>query len=202
MEKKEEILELKDNILSLLEQRRFHEVRQTLGDLYEADVAQLLEELESAPACQAFRLLPKDMAAEVFSYLEPESQQKLISLLTDAELEKILEDMYVDDTVDMIEELPANVVKRVLKLSSPESRGEINRLCRYEEDTAGSIMTTEMVDLKRGMTVGQAFDHIRKVGTDAETIYTCYVTDEYRKLEGVVSVRQLLLHPYETKVGD
>ena len=202
MEKKEEILELKDNILSLLEQRRFHEVRQTLGDLYEADVAQLLEELESAPACQAFRLLPKDMAAEVFSYLEPESQQKLISLLTDAELEKILEDMYVDDTVDMIEELPANVVKRVLKLSSPESRGEINRLCRYEEYTAGSIMTTEMVDLKRGMTVGQAFDHIRKVGTDAETIYTCYVTDEYRKLEGVVSVRQLLLHPYETKVGD
>ena len=160
MEKKEEILELKDKILSLLEQRRFHEVRQTLGDLYEADVAQLLEELESAPACQAFRLLPKDMAAEVFSYLEPESQQKLISLLTDAELEKILEDMYVDDTVDMIEELPANVVKRVLKLSSPESRGEINRLCRYEEDTAGSIMTTEMVDLKRGMTVGQAFDHI------------------------------------------
>ena len=122
MEKKEEILELKDNILSLLEQRRFHEVRQTLGDLYEADVAQLLEELESAPACQAFRLLPKDMAAEVFSYLEPESQQKLISLLTDAELEKILEDMYVDDTVDMIEELPANVVKRVLKLSSPGGR--------------------------------------------------------------------------------
>ena len=159
MEKKEEILELKDNILSLLEQRRFHEVRQTLGDLYEADVAQLLEELESAPACQAFRLLPKDMAAEVFSYLEPESQQKLISLLTDAELEKILEDMYVDDTVDMIEELPANVVKRVLKLSSPESRGEINRLCRYEEDTAGSIMTTEMVDLKRGMTVGNFRPH-------------------------------------------
>ena len=93
--------------------------------------------------------------------------------------------MYVDDTVDMIEELPANVVKRILKLSSSETRGEINRLCRYEEDTAGSIMTTEMIDLKRGMTVKQAFDHIRKVGTDAETLYTCYVTDERRKLEGV-----------------
>lgn len=202
MEKKEEILDLKEKILKLIEQRRFHEVRMTLGDLYEADIAQLLEELDSVPACQAFRLLPKDMAAEVFSYLQPESQQKLISLLSDAELEKILEDMYVDDTVDMIEELPANVVKRILKLSSSETRGEINRLCRYEEDTAGSIMTTEMIDLKRGMTVKQAFDHIRKVGTDAETIYTCYVTDERRKLEGVVSVRQLLLHPYDDKVGD
>ena len=202
MEKKEEILDLKEKILKLIEQRRFHEVRMTLGDLYEADIAQLLEELDSVPACQAFRLLPKDMAAEVFSYLQPESQQKLISLLSDAELEKILEDMYVDDTVDMIEELPANVVKRILKLSSSETRGAINRLCRYEEDTAGSIMTTEMIDLKRGMTVKQAFDHIRKVGTDAETIYTCYVTDERRKLEGVVSVRQLLLHPYDDKVGD
>ncbi len=201
MEKREDILELKEKVLSLIEERRFPEVRRQLSDLYEADIAQLLEELDSVPACQAFRLLPKDMAAEVFSYLEPESQQKLISLLSDAELEKILEDMYVDDTVDMIEELPANVVKRVLKLSSPETRGEINRLCRYEEDTAGSIMTTEMIDLKRGMTVKQAFDHIRKVGTDAETIYTCYVTDERRKLEGVVSVRQLLLHPYEAKVG-
>ncbi|HIT78731.1 MAG TPA: magnesium transporter, partial [Candidatus Faecivivens stercorigallinarum] len=151
---------------------------------------------------RTFRLLPKSLAADVFSYLDSDNQQRLITLLSDAELSRVLDEMYMDDTVDMLEELPASVVKRILQLSHPDTRSEINRLCRYEEDTAGSIMTTEMIDLKRSMTVKDAFDLIRRVGTDMETIYTCYVTDERRVLEGVITVRDLLLHPYEAKVED
>lgn len=195
-------MEKMDQILSLIEEKHFSEAKILLEDLHPADIAQFLDEIDSIQASKTFRLLSKSMAAEVFSYLEPESQHQLIILLSDAELRRILDEMYMDDTVDMLEELPANVVKRILKLSNPETRSEINRLCRYDEDTAGSIMTTEMIDLKRSMTVRDAFDWIRKVGTDMETIYTCYVTDEQRKLEGVISVRQLLLHPYEAKIGD
>lgn len=189
-------------VLSLMEEKHYSEAKMLLEDCHPADIAQFLDEIDSVQASKTFRLLSKAKAAEVFSYLEPESQHQLIILLSDAELRRILDEMYMDDTVDMLEELPANVVKRILKLSNPETRNEINRLCRYEEDTAGSIMTTEMIDLKRSMTVRDAFDWIRKVGTDMETIYTCYVTDDQRKLEGVISVRQLLLHPYEAKIGD
>ena len=195
-------MEEKEKILDLIEKKQFAQARKLLEDFHPADIAQLLEEMDSVQACRTFRLLPKDTAAEVFSYLDSDNQHKLIALLSDAELRRILDEMYMDDTVDMLEELPASVVKRILQLSSSDTRGEINRLCRYEEDTAGSIMTTEMIDLKRSMTVRDAFDWIRKVGTDMETIYTCYVTDERRVLEGVISVRQLLLNPYDAKVGD
>ncbi len=192
----------KEQILQLIEQKHFSEARMLLEDEHPADIAQMLDEMDAAQGCQTFRLLPKSLAADVFSYLDSDNQQRLITLLSDAELSRVLDEMYMDDTVDMLEELPASVVKRILQLSHPDTRSEINRLCRYEEDTAGSIMTTEMIDLKRSMTVKDAFDLIRRVGTDMETIYTCYVTDERRVLEGVITVRDLLLHPYEAKVED
>lgn len=195
-------MEKKEQILQLIEQKRFSEARMLLEDEHPADIAQMLDEMDAAQGCRTFRLLPKSLAADVFSYLDSDNQQRLITLLSDAELSRVLDEMYMDDTVDMLEELPASVVKRILQLSHPDTRSEINRLCRYEEDTAGSIMTTEMIDLKRSMTVKDAFDLIRRVGTDMETIYTCYVTDERRVLEGVVTVRDLLLHPYEAKVED
>ena len=195
-------MEKKEQILQLIEQKRFSEARMLLEDEHPADIAQMLDEMDAAQGCRTFRLLPKSLAADVFSYLDSDNQQRLITLLSDAELSRVLDEMYMDDTVDMLEELPASVVKRILQLSHPDTRSEINRLCRYEEDTAGSIMTTEMIDLKRSMTVKDAFDLIRRVGTDMETIYTCYVTDERRVLEGVITVRDLLLHPYEAKVED
>ncbi len=195
-------MEKKEQILQLIEQKHFSEARMLLEDEHPADIAQMLDEMDAAQGCQTFRLLPKSLAADVFSYLDSDNQQRLITLLSDAELSRVLDEMYMDDTVDMLEELPASVVKRILQLSHPDTRSEINRLCRYEEDTAGSIMTTEMIDLKRSMTVKDAFDLIRRVGTDMETIYTCYVTDERRVLEGVITVRDLLLHPYEAKVED
>ena len=195
-------MEKKEQILQLIEQKRFSEARMLLEDEHPADIAQMLDEMDAAQGCRTFRLLPKSLAADVFSYLDSDNQQRLITLLSDAELSRVLDEMYMDDTVDMLEELPASVVKRILQLSHPDTRSEINRLCRYEEDTAGSIMTTEMIDLKRSMMVKDAFDLIRRVGTDMETIYTCYVTDERRVLEGVVTVRDLLLHPYEAKVED
>ena len=195
-------MEKKQQILQLIEQKHFSEARMLLEDEHPADIAQMLDEMDAAQGCRTFRLLPKSLAADVFSYLDSDNQQRLITLLSDAELSRVLDEMYMDDTVDMLEELPASVVKRILQLSHPDTRSEINRLCRYEEDTAGSIMTTEMIDLKRSMTVKDAFDLIRRVGTDMETIYTCYVTDERRVLEGVITVRDLLLHPYEAKVED
>lgn len=195
-------MEKKEQILQLIEQKHFSEARMLLEDEHPADIAQMLDEMDSAQGCRTFRLLPKSLAADVFSYLDSDNQHRLITLLSDAELSRVLDEMYMDDTVDMLEELPASVVKRILQLSHPDTRSEINRLCRYEEDTAGSIMTTEMIDLKRSMTVKDAFDLIRRVGTDMETIYTCYVTDERRVLEGVITIRDLLLHPYEAKVGD
>ena len=195
-------MEKKEQILQLIEQKHFSEARMLLEDEHPADIAQMLDEMDAAQGCRTFRLLPKSLAADVFSYLDSDNQQRLITLLSDAELSRVLDEMYMDDTVDMLEELPASVVKRILQLSHPDTRSEINRLCRYEEDTAGSIMTTEMIDLRRSMTVKDAFDLIRRVGTDMETIYTCYVTDERRVLEGVITVRDLLLHPYEAKVED
>ncbi len=195
-------MEKKEQILQLIEQKHFSEARMLLEDEHPADIAQMLDEMDSTQGCRTFRLLPKSLAADVFAYLDSDNQHRLITLLSDAELSRVLDEMYMDDTVDMLEELPASVVKRILQLSHPDTRSEINRLCRYEEDTAGSIMTTEMIDLKRSMTVKDAFDLIRRVGTDMETIYTCYVTDERRVLEGVITVRDLLLHPYEAKVED
>ena len=173
-----------------------------MEDENEVDVAELIEELPSEKAAVAFRTLPKEMAAEVFSNLPPETQQVIIGAVTDNELSEIMEDLFVDDAVDMLEELPANVVKRVLKNADPQMRRLINQFLRYPENSAGSIMTAEFIDLKKNMTVSDAIKRIRRTGEDSETIYTCYVTDRSRKLEGIVTVKDLLLSEDDTQIEE
>ena len=149
-----------------------------------------------------YRMLPKELAADVFSFLEVEDQEHIINSITDYELGKIVEDLYVDDAVDMLEELPAIVVRRVLQNAAPETRALINQFLQYPENSAGSIMTAEYIGLKRNMTVEQAFAYIRANGVDKETIYTCFVTDSKRRLQGVVTVKDLLMNPYSTVIRD
>ncbi len=186
----------------LLRERKLHEARERMSEMMEADLAELLSELDEEHLSIAFRILPKELAADTFSYLESETQQTLIKALSDKELNFLIENLFLDDTVDMIEEMPANVVKRILSNTDPVTRREINELLKYPEDSAGSIMTTEYVRLQEGMTVQQAFDRIRKVGVDKETIYTCYVTNAKRELLGVVTIKDLLLAEYETEIRD
>ena len=167
-----------------------------------ADIAPAFEELSEIQRAVLFRLLPKEAAAEVFVELDSDLQEHLISGFSDNELKEVLDELYVDDAVDIIEEMPANVVKRILRHTDPEMRSDINAMLRYPQDSAGSIMTTEYVHLKKGMTVEDAFLHIRRNGTDKETIYTCYVTDKNRILEGLVSVKDLLLSDYSCLIED
>lgn len=185
-----------DELFALLEQRKVKDLRLTLADMNEFDISEFLGEVwEDDPQRMAmvFRLLSKEIAAAVFANLEVEEQETIINSITDAELAGIVEELYVDDAVDMMEELPANVVKRVMRAATPETRNLINQYLKYPENSAGSIMTAEFVDLKKYMSVREAFARIRKIGEDKETIYVCYVTSAKRKLEGVVTVKQLLL---------
>ena len=191
-----------DELRELLESRNLKELRARLSDMNEVDVAQFLCELEPEDARILFRTLPKQMAADVFSNLESDVQQVILESATDNELKLIIEELYVDDAVDMLEELPANVVKRVLKNATAETRSLINQYLQYPENSAGSIMTAEFVDLRAGMTVENAIAHIRQTGEDSEEIYTCYVIDEKRVLEGVVTVKELLLARDGTLVSD
>ena len=177
----------------LLERRDMHALRQALAGENPVDLAELLEELDGQEMLVAFRALPKELAAEVFSNLPPEEQQVLIQSATDQELSAMMEELFVDDAVDMLEELPAGVVKRVLKSARPDTRRLINQFLNYPDNSVGSIMTAEFTDLKKDMTVAQAIAHIRRTGADSESIYTCYVTDAARRLEGVVTIRELLL---------
>lgn len=189
-------------IAELLDSKQFVEVRALLSDLNAADIAPLFDDLEETHSLLVFRLLPKELAAETFAELEPDTQEHLIRSFSDNELREVMEEMYLDDTVDMIEEMPASVVKRILRNTDAETRARINELLHYPEDSAGSIMTIEYVDLKAGMTVEDAFTRIRRTGVDKETIYTCYVTDMNRKLLGLVSVKTLLLSPIDCPIGD
>ena len=191
-----------ERLQELLERRDYHALRAALVEENEVDVAEFLEELSQEQTLLAFRTLPKEMAAEVFSNLSPEKQQVIIQSATDQEVAAIVEELYVDDTVDMLEELPANVVKRVLKNAKPDTRKLINQFLNYPENSVGSIMTAEFADLKQNMTVAQAIAHIRRTGDNSESIYTCYVTDPGRHLEGVLSIRDLLLAGDEQLVGD
>ncbi len=191
-----------EELSEMIKTRRLHEVREILIELNEVDLAELLSELDEEQLAIAYRILPKDTASEVFSYLESDNQQKLISALSDKELNFLIENLFLDDTVDMIEEMPASVVKRILSNTDPVTRREINELLKYPEDSAGSIMTTEYVRLQENMTVQESFDRIRKVGVDKETIYTAYVTNAKRELLGVVTIKDLLLSTYETKIHD
>ena len=191
-----------EELIRLLDAKQYTNLRQFLAELNEADIAVLMEELEAEAMLKVFRILPKDLAADVFSFLEVEDQEHIINSITDYELGKIIEDLYVDDAVDMLEELPAIVVKRVLKNAAPDTRALINQFLQYPENSAGSIMTAEYIGLKRNMTVEQAFAYIRENGVDKETIYTCFVTDSKRQLQGVVTVKDLLMNPYHTIIKD
>ncbi len=191
-----------EHLSQLLKDRKLHEARELLSALNEVDLAEILGELDEEELSIAFRILPKELAADAFSYLEPETQEALIRAFSDKELGFIIENLFLDDTVDMIEEMPASVVQRILRNTDPVTRREINELLKYPEDSAGSIMTTEYVRLQEEMTVREAFDRIRKVGVDKETIYTCYVTNAKRELLGVVTIKDLLLAEYETRIRD
>lgn len=186
----------------LLDRRDFHGLREALSEENEVDIADFIEYLPDEKATVAFRTLPKELAAEVFSNLPPETQQLIVTSITDKELSFIVEDLFVDDAVDMLEELPANVVKRVLKNAHPETRNLINQFLNYPENSVGSIMTAEFIDLRKTMTVSDAIKRIRRTGEDCESIYTCYVIDEQRRLEGVVTVKELLLSSDDQIIED
>ncbi|MDO5331692.1 MAG: CBS domain-containing protein, partial [Bacillota bacterium] len=196
-----------DEIIEMIHNKQHKMLRDLLDTLNPADIAEIMESLvdddeiayEQIP--MFFRLLPKDLAADTFVELNSDLQEELIKALTDKELKFVLDDVFVDDAVDIIEEMPANVVKRMLLNVDAETRKNINQILKYPEDSAGSIMTMEYVALHPGMTVQDAFDHIRKTGLEKETIYTCYVTEK-KKLIGICTVRDLLLHPYDTPIKD
>ena len=189
-------------LLELVNERQFRTLRQELSEMNEVDVAAFIEELDPEKTVVVFRMLPKELASDVFACLELDKQQHIVSSITDKELTSIIEDLSVDDAVDMVEELPANIVKRVLQNATPETRSQINEFLKYPENSAGSIMTAEYIGLRKTMTVEDAFSYIRKHGVDKETIYTCYVMDNKRTLEGVVTVKDLLMNPYETLIED
>ena len=191
----------KDIFIKLLAQREFKAVRSILDVMNEVDIASLLSTLSDKELALAFRLIPKDKAAEVFSNMDTSMQTYLVTMFTEKELKELLDDLYMDDTVDMLEELPANLVKRILATVSASDRSMINQLLNYPGDSAGSIMTTEYVDLREEMTVGQAMAHIKKTGIHKETIYTCYIT-ERRKLVGIVSAKDLMTTDDDVPIKD
>ena len=186
----------------LLQNRSYKELREALADLNQVDLAEFLSGLDRESAVLVFRMLPKEAAADVFAELTAEAQQWIVHAASDAELAEIVNDLYVDDAVDMLEDMPANVVKRILRNADPENRRLINQFLQYPENSAGSIMTAEFTDLRPTMTVAEAIRHIRATGEDRETIYTCYVVDPQRRLLGVVTVRTLLLSADEKLVQD
>ena len=191
-----------ESIKSLVESKNIKDLRLLTEDMNEADIADAVEELEPEGRVILFRALSRDLAADVFAYLTPDTKEALVSQLTAPELGRIVDELFLDDAADLVEELPADVVKRILENASPETRRGINQLLQYQEDSAGSIMTTEYISLKPDMNVEESFRHIREVGTDKETLYTCYVIDTRGVLIGVVTVRTMLLSKYEDKICD
>ena len=191
-----------EELCELLERRTIKELRERLAGMNEVDVAQFLSGLSPEEARLLFRTLPKQLAADVFPNLDSDVQQVILESATDGELRQIIEELYVDDAVDMLEELPAGVVKRVLKNATRETRDIINSYLQYPDNSAGSIMTAEFIDLRGDMTVEEAISHIRRTGEDSESIYTCFVTGAGRVLEGVVTVKALLLAPEGARVDE
>ena len=191
-----------DQLTGLVSGRQFRALREELSKMNEVDIAEFLDELETEQQAVVFRLLPKELAAEVFAYLEnSEDQKKLIDALSDKELREVMHELYLDDAVDLIEDMPANVVSRILRNTDASTRSQINQLLNYPKDSAGSIMTTEFVYLHPDATVDESFARIRKEGLDKETVYTCYVTRS-RVLEGVITVKTLLLSDGQVRIGD
>ncbi len=191
-----------DKIIELINNKQYHQLKLVVNDLNEADISEILDELSKEDVAIIFRLLDKDIAADVFSRMENDTQERLISALTNEEIQEITKQLFVDDAVDLISELPANLVKKILKNTDASKRKVINEVLKYPEDSAGSIMTTEFVDLTVNMTVSEAFDRIREIGSKKETIYTCYVVDEKRKLVGVTTVKDMIFHDKSTMIKD
>lgn len=191
-----------EEIRKLLDTKQYTRLRQKLSEMIEADVAAILEELEETEQLKVFRILPKDMAADVFSYMDVDIQHFIITSLSERDAGNIIDNLMSDDAADLLEEMPASIVKRLLASASPETRRDINNLLRYPEDSAGSIMTVEFVDLKENLTVEQSIERIRNVGVDSETINICYVLDVRRKLVGTVALRYLLLSQPDEIIGE
>lgn len=193
---------MKEMILNLIEQGKYAEVRNKIADMNVVDIAQLFEEMDKQKLLVIFRILPKDIAAGVFSYISYELQRYIIESITDSEIRNIIDELFFDDAIDFLEEMPSNIVKKVLENTDETTRKLINQFLNYPEDSAGSIMTIEYVDLKKEMTVKQALQHIKETGIDKETIDTCYILDDSRRLEGVTSIRKLILSDESVVIKD
>ena len=191
---------MKEEVEKFIEEKRFNDLRKYLESMNSADFPSLFEEIEQEKIIVIYRILSKEKAAEVFAELDSDVQEKLINCFTEKELRDIINELFMDDTVDLIEEMPSNVVKRILKNIKTTDRKIINELLNYPEDSAGTIMTTEFVDLKENMTVEQAFDKIRKIGLQKETVYNCYVLSTDRKLKGIIDLKDLLIAEKEEKL--
>ncbi len=191
----------KDIFMDLLLAKEFKAVRSILNVMNSVDIALLLAELEDKELVQAFRLIPKDKAADVFANMNNSMQSYLVEMFTEKELKEILDELFIDDTVDLLEDLPANLVTRILENVDKDRRASINQILNYPDDSAGSIMTTEYVDLRKWMTVRQALDHIKETGIHKETIYTCYVLEQ-RRLIGIVTAKDMLIADDDAKIGD
>ena len=189
-------------IQQLLDAKDYKTLKQYLGEVYPMDLAEIFDELDPDEVVILFRLLYKDQAAEVFSYLSTGRRKAIVSAIHVKLLEHILDDLYFDDKIDFLEEMPANFVKSLIASAPPEERKMINQFLNYPDNSAGSLMTIEYVDLKKHMTVRQALDRIKAVGVDKETIYTCYVLDDTRRLEGIISLRRLVLSDEDQRIGD
>lgn len=193
---------MNEEIFELIGEKKYARLRELLSEMNPADIAQILEDVPERELPVIFRILPKELAAEVFVEMDSQMQQLLIEAFSDTELREVMDELFMDDTVDIIDEMPATVAKRILSQTDANTRKMINQLLAYPDDSAGSIMTTEYVDLKKNMMVDAAFDRIRKIGLDTETIYTCYVTDASRRLLGIVTVKDLLLNEKTCVIGD
>ncbi len=191
-----------EKISQLIQNKKFSELKNELKDARPVDIADFLDTLDEKQMLLAFRLLPKEIAADVFLYLSPQWQAELIDLVNEKELKGILSDLFFDDKVDLLEEMPANIVKKILKNTSDVERKLINQFLMYPDFSAGSLMTIEFVDLKKEMLVSEALDRVRRTAPDKETIYTCYVMDSQRHLEGIVSLKDLVLSKVDNQVGD
>lgn len=188
--------------LDLIEQKNYSQIKKELSDMNEVDVAELLDEVDTHMTLIIFRMLPKDLAVEVFAHFSTDQQLGIINLITDKELQEIMDELYFDDRIDLMEEMPANIVNKILTVAKEDERKLINQFLRYPQDSGGSIMTIEYVDLRKSMTVKDALQHIKEIGLKKETVYTCYVTDKKRTLEGFVSLRTLVTSEPEEIIAD
>lgn len=193
--------EMRDQLIELLETKQYSKLRHEVADMNEADIAAVMDSMEDEESLKMFRILPKDLAADVFPMLEVDDQKYIIMQLSQKEASNIIDNLMADDATDLLEEMPANVVKKILANASPETRKDINHLLQYPDDSAGSVMTVEFVDLREEMTVQDAIDRIRKIGLDSETINVCYVLDNKRVLKGTVALRYLLIMPQDALIG-